>query len=791
MKWYLYRRINSLTFRLIAPVVITVLLSGLLLYLVVLRSMSDLTRTHIERTIENLSSTIYSICDQALNDLLRSGMAGDSRQVRLKRGLVIGRIEDFMRANGLEGALIDGEGKAILLTKGVPLPLTAIVDAKGGLSTFRRNGMDYYLYTVRFDPWDWRISIIKDDREFAPLASRIKLAYGATYLVLMISAMVLFYCIDRSLRVPVMRILDAVKRGERPDYRGIAEFEYLSQGLREAMELHDRETRMLNNIYHIAASRRGEEFFEEVAMAIGRLFGLNSLIARLAPDGETAEVIALYLQGPPLAISGEVKKGTKIPLKGTPCEDVLTKRQLVVIERGAYRQYPSSGLTVEVKADSYIGSAIFDRSGGVIGIVNAFGPERGFDESDIKVFQTMGQMVALELERLDEEREKERIKEELFQAQKMEAIGTLAGGIAHDFNNMLQGILGYASLLKMKVQETDPMYKPLDVIERSAERAADLTKQLLGFARKGKYVTEPLNLNDLVDEVLRIITRTFDRAIEIKTTLSPDIWTVEGEKSQLENVILNLCLNARDAMPAGGVLHIETLNREITEGELPYPWARPGRYAVVRVIDTGRGMDDEIKKHIFEPFFTTKEKGKGTGMGLAMVYGVVKNHDGFITVDSEPGRGSTFAVYLPAVEKEVAAGKEELKELPRGSGTVLVVDDEDDIRVLLRDILNGLGYETIEASNGEEAVEIYRKQQERIDLIILDLIMPRMSGDEAFHRIKMIDPAVKVLISSGYGMGEQMRKMIGDAGIEGFIQKPYDINAIAETVRGVLSKGGR
>ncbi|GAB4405557.1 MAG: hypothetical protein OHK0032_00070 [Thermodesulfovibrionales bacterium] len=779
---YKHRIINSLTFRLITPVVITVLLSGLLLYFIVLRSMSDLAGIHIERTLENLSRSVYDICEQTLNDLLRTGMAGDVRQVRIKKGLAIGRIEDFMRENNLTGAIIDGEGKAIFSSENLPLSLAEIVDADRQFSTVKRNRRGYYAYSLRFDPWDWRISIIKDDTEFVPLLIRINLAYGTTYLVLIISALLLFYYVDRSVRAPVSRIADTLKKGEKPDYRGIAEFEYLSNSLREAMEHYERETVMLNNIYHIAASRRGEEFFDEVVIAIGRIYGLNSLIARLAPDGETADVIALYL-------NGEIKKGMNIPLKGTPCEDALARRHLVVIEKDAYRQYPSSGLTREVRADSYIGSAIFDRNGGVIGIVNAFGKERGFDESDIKVFQTIGQMVAMEIERLDEEREKERIKEELFQAQKMEAIGTLAGGIAHDFNNMLQGILGYASLLKMKVSEDDTMYKPLDVIERSAERAADLTKQLLGFARKGKYVVEPLNLNDIVDEVLKIITRTFDRAIEIKTTLRSDLWIIEGDQSQIEHAVLNLCLNARDAMPAGGLLHIETMNKEITEGELPYLWAKSGRYAAVRVTDTGRGMDDEVKKHIFEPFFTTKEKGKGTGMGLAMVYGVVKNHDGFITVDSEPGRGSTFTIYLPATEREASKKGEVVKEPPHGSGTILIVDDEDDIRGLLRDTLNGLGYETIEASNGEEAVEIYRGQRERIDLIILDLVMPKMSGDEAFHRIKMIDPAVKVLVSSGYGMGEQMRKMIGDAGIEGFVQKPYDINEIAETVKNVLSKG--
>ena len=316
-------------------------------------------------------------------------------------------------------------------------------------------------------------------------------------------------------------------------------------------------------------------------------------------------------------------------------------------------------------------------------------------------------MVAAEFERLSEEKEKEALREQIFHGQKLEAIGTLAGGIAHDFNNMLQGILGYAAYLKMKVPVDDPMYEPLTVIEHSAERAADLTKKLLGFARKGKYIPEPLNLNDVAENVIPIITRTFDRSIKIQTALKSDLWIVEGDRSQIEHVILNLCLNSRDAMPEGGILSIETFNTEIIKETKPYRHMKEGKYAVIKVIDTGTGMDEETLKRIFEPFFTTKEVGKGTGMGLPMAYGVVKNHNGFIEVDSAPGKGSAFTIYLPAIEKKAVKETAVSKPLSHGKGTILVIDDEEIIRNVARDILHELGYDVLLASNGKEGVKVY------------------------------------------------------------------------------------
>lgn len=385
--------------------------------------------------------------------------------------------------------------------------------------------------------------------------------------------------------------------------------------------------------------------------------------------------------------------------------------------------------------------------------------------------------------------EKKRLEERLAQSQRMEAIGTLAGGIAHDFNNILQGILGYTSLLKMKISETDPIYKPLDVIEQSANKAASLTRQLLGFARGGKYITKPINLNTAVEDVLQIISRTFDASIEIKTSLANDLWAVEADQSQIEHMLMNICINARDAMPAGGILTIETVNHVFTERELSNLQAVDAdtrKYVVIKVTDTGIGIPKDIQHRIFEPFFTTKEKGKGTGMGLAMVYGVVKNHNGFITVDSEIGKGTTFTIYLPATEKEVRADEIKLEKISYGKGTVLLVDDEDIVRNVGKAILENCGYKVIEAADGKEAVEVYKTKKDEIDVVILDIIMPKMGGKEAFERMKEINPDIKVLVSSGYSINSTAQEII-NLGAKGFLQKPYNFSDLANKIKNVIS----
>lgn len=381
--------------------------------------------------------------------------------------------------------------------------------------------------------------------------------------------------------------------------------------------------------------------------------------------------------------------------------------------------------------------------------------------------------------------------EQLHQAQKMQAIGTLAGGIAHEFNNMLGAIIGYTSLLKNMMKETHPFFGPVTTIERSAERAADLTRKLLGFARGGKYRTDPVSLNDVVNRVLPIIERTFDRAITIETRLAGSLPPTEGDMGQLEHSLLNLCLNARDAMPDGGRLTIETAVAEIGETFVAlHPWARTGEFVRLTVADTGVGMTAETRNRIFEPFFTTKKPGAaaGSGMGLAMVYGAVKNHGGFIEVHSEPGRGTTMNLFLP-VSWRIRQEKTRREESPvrGGKETILVVDDEPALRDLAGAVLSSAGYRVLAVGSGEEACELLKDRDAKVGLVLLDIEMPGMGGKQAFLVMRGLRPGLPVLIATGHGI-EGAASEILQMGGSGFLGKPFRAKDLLVAVRRTIDR---
>ncbi len=383
------------------------------------------------------------------------------------------------------------------------------------------------------------------------------------------------------------------------------------------------------------------------------------------------------------------------------------------------------------------------------------------------------------------------LQEQLLQAQKMESIGRLAGGVAHDFNNILSGVMGYASLMKTKMPPTHPFYEYVETIERGAVRASELTARLLGFARQGQFARIRLDINKIATDTAKLLQSTIKKTIEVHLDLQDGIPAVSGDPSQIHQVVMNLCVNARDAMPDGGKLMLAIGSRYI--GNPPGTADKPlqaDTYVFIRIEDTGSGMSPETRQKIFEPFFTTKAD-KGTGLGLAMVYGVVQNHGGFIDVKSELGIGSIFTIYLPVSTKEDKKEDvvvEENNAYRTETGCILFVDDEADNRSLAKEILGVHGIEVITAADGLEGLELYRKHQERIDGVVLDMIMPKMDGKEVFLELKEMDDSVNVMLISGYSNDGEIKKLTEENNLL-FLRKPFKIDEMVRNVQQLINRG--
>jgi len=382
--------------------------------------------------------------------------------------------------------------------------------------------------------------------------------------------------------------------------------------------------------------------------------------------------------------------------------------------------------------------------------------------------------------------EQKRLETQLQQAQKMEAIGTLAGGIAHDFNNLLMGIQGRTSLMLHDIDSLHPHFEHLKGVENYIISATDLTKQLLGFARGGKYEVKPTDLNEFVAKSSELFGRT-KKEISISRKIHEGLWTVEVDQSQIEQVLLNLYVNAWQSMPGGGELYLETENVRLDDGFVKPYELEPGKYVKIAVTDTGVGMDKVTQEKVFDPFFTTKEMGRGTGLGLASAYGIIKNHGGIINVDSVKGQGATFNIYLPASEKQVIKARELSIDIIKGTETILLVDDEEMIIDVGKELLKKIGYKVLIAKSGKAAVELYEANKDEIDMVILDMIMPDMSGGDTYDMLKAIKPDIKVLLSSGYSINGQATEIM-ERGCNGFIQKPFNMRELSQKVREILDR---
>jgi PAS domain S-box-containing protein len=420
----------------------------------------------------------------------------------------------------------------------------------------------------------------------------------------------------------------------------------------------------------------------------------------------------------------------------------------------------------------------------IVAILGVGNKVAGYTTEDVSTISYLADMAWEIAERRRVEQEGEELQLQLAQAQKMEAIGTLAGGIAHDFNNILAGILGGLALLELEVGDGSGSKTDIQEMKALVNRGAELTKQLLGFARRGKFDLKPLDLAHVVAKTSAMYGR-MRPDITVQLDFAPGLLAVLMDHSQLEQVLLNLFVNGGQSMPEGGQLRLRAENAELADEEGARLGIPPGLFARLVVTDTGAGMDAKTMGRIFEPFFTTKGPGQGTGLGLASVYGIIKNHAGFIGVESEMGKGTTFTLLLPATERQVAEDKTPPPVILHGTGTILVVDDEEQIVKVCARLLQKFGYEVLTAAGGKQAIELARQYGAKISLVLLDMTMPEMSGHQTYEALQKIVPGIKVLLSSGCSLEGHAQELL-DSGCNGFIQKPFDAVDLAAKVRNLL-----
>jgi signal transduction histidine kinase/CheY-like chemotaxis protein len=393
-------------------------------------------------------------------------------------------------------------------------------------------------------------------------------------------------------------------------------------------------------------------------------------------------------------------------------------------------------------------------------------------------------------DRKQAQKENEALQAQFIQAQKMEAIGTLAGGIYHDFNNLLQVIVGYSEILLQRKQLDESDYADLEQIYEAGKRGAELIQGLMTFSRKADIQTKPINLEVQIRQFKNILSRTIHKMIRIELIFDPDLALIKADPGQIEQVLMNLAVNARDAMGDKGKITIGAKNTILDKAYCnSHVGVKSGAYVLLTFSDTGSGMDKETVEHIFEPFFTTKEEGKGTGLGLSTVYGIVKRHNGSIDCESEPGHGTTFKIYFPAISPNEKVSIDKTPVAPKsGMETILFVDDEEPVRIICSRMLKSVGYGVLTACNGKQALDLYKRESCNISLVILDLLMPVMGGQKCLEEILKIDPKAKVIIATGVPANNKQTSLAIDSGAKVAIHKPYDMTEMLKMVRDILDK---
>ncbi len=750
---------KMIAFKIVLPVVFIFILMAGILYVFVLRGVSDFAEQHIKEDILNLSHEVYNIVDRNLTELLREGQSDDEGIQILIKGNTLDALEVFARKQSIN-LLIYSDGREMSNVGNFDKTFYDNASKKQGqISITNFKNKDYYTYPITFEPWNWQILLVKDTIAYKGIKDKEILAYLVTWIAFLLAAFVLIFSLRKTVITPLESLVKSLNKGESPRYKGTKEIEFLSTSISNMMDS------LNEKIKGLETSQKELKALKEFNNTI--LNNINDVIFVIEADSlKITAVNEVFLK---------IYHTTLDEVIGKTCYEAVHQLSeqcpnchainIIAEGKGSIYEKSLSNKKGELRHVEISASPIKDETGSISHLV--------FASRDIT--------------------ERKRLEEQLRHSQKFESIGILAGGIAHDFNNILTGIIGYANLLQMKIGNESPISRYVEQILTSADRAAGLIRNLLAYSRKQIINPVSIDLNEAIKKVHGLLKRLLEANIELQINPSNYKLMVMADPIQIEQVLMNLATNARDAMPKGGRLLIETDFFEINDDFIKvYNYGTKGRYARITITDTGDGIDEKLIDKIFDPFFTTKQTGKGTGLGLSMVYGIIKQHNGFINVDSELGKGTNFRIYLPLMEPNVSETAE-LESKPmiapnlEGSEIILLVEDEDFVREINAEVLTKFGYKVLESANGEEALQIFKEHKNKIELILTDIIMPKKNGWELLEEVKKIKPEMKVLLTSGYSQDLVDKDITIDKNVH-FIAKPVSPINLLTKVKEILDE---
>ncbi len=747
---------KPIIFKIVMPITAVIILIGGILYYFSLKSIQDFADEHIRRDVLMHSREIYNICDKSLTELLYEGKADDEVSLSILKATNLDSIENLAKRQNLS-VIISLEGRELL---NVGLLDKTIFDnlKQGEISTVSIKNESFYVYFFDFQPWNWQIVIGKNYKEYAGVIGKVKTAYIIVFITLLIAALMLILSLSISIRNPLLYIIDKVEKGLPPNYKGTKEIEFLSNSISNMMQV------LKERVQELEKAKKEIRIAKEFTDVI-----LNSIsdVVYVA-EAHTFKIIRVN------SVFLRAYKTTEEEIIGKTCHELIHNLPKPCPDCNAMKMLKDGKPLIYEKT-------IRSKKGKLNYLEVSASPVKD-EKGEVTHLVFVSRNIT----------ERKRLEEQLRHSQKFESIGLLSGGIAHDFNNILTAIIGYANLLQMKIDKESPLSRYVQQIITSSDRAAELVKNLLAYSRK--QIINPVNLdiNTPIRNVEGLLKRLLEENIELHMNLSGDSLMVMADPIQIEQVLMNLATNARDAMPKGGKLIIETNRCMIDEDFIErFGYGRIGKYAKISVTDTGEGIDKQILGKIFDPFFTTKEVGKGTGLGLSMVYGIIKQHKGFINVNSEVGKGTSFVIYLPLSESvqndtTLPEKKQSITLGQNGGETILLVEDEDFVRDMHTEILKNYGYKVFKASDGEEALEIFKEHKDKIRLVLTDIVMPKKNGWDLLQDIRKINQGIKVILISGYSQVLSDKSMLLNNNETYFIQKPISPDNLILKIKEIL-----